>query len=169
MKKMFAMLVLTTLLAMPLNLVLADESTVTASVDSYASLTLSSGYQNNVTFGALTHNTANNNATGNGNGVDAHSTYTVTVNTNTDNATLQYSSTDFTGAGTIGKANFGMYKSVDPSYATVCDASSVKFSSDQYEVDLVDDDVVYSNFCLDVPSGQTSGNYEATLTVAVST
>jgi hypothetical protein len=168
MKKLLTMLVLATLFALPVAPVLADDSTVTADVNSYAALTLSTGYTNNVTFGALDQNTNDNDATGNGNGVDSHSGYYVTVTTNTANATLQYSAVDFTGVDTLSKDNFFMDTALNSAYADVCGGSEVAFTSDQYVTDLVNNDVVYSNFCLDVPSLQTAGSYSSTLTVTVS-
>jgi hypothetical protein len=149
--------------------VLADTSSVEADVNSYASLTLSTGYQNNVTFGSLDQNTNDNEATGNGDGASSHSDYNATVTTNTGNATLQYSAVDFSGADTLSKDYFFMTKAKNTAYAGSCGGSEVAFTSDQYETDLVNNDVVHSNFCLDVPSLQTAGSYTTTLTITVST
>jgi hypothetical protein len=168
MKKLLTMLVLASLFVLPVTPVLADDSTVTADVNSYAALTLSSGYTNNVTFGALTHNTVDNDATGNGDGASSHSDYNVTVTTNTANATLQYSAVDFTGADTLSKSQFFMDTALNAAYADVCGGGEVNFASDQYVTGLVNNDVVYSNFCLDVPNLQTAGSYSSTLTVTVS-
>jgi hypothetical protein len=141
----------------------AVDSYVKVTVTGYCSTTLSSGFTGNVSFGSLGQGTTNNPATSNGDGETTNSSYLVTTSSNT-NCNVTYSATDFSGAGTIAKANLKMNvtKFAD-GYAgngTSTFASNIKVAS------VGDGEELYSNFFLTIPALQAKGGYQSELTVS---
>ena len=167
-RKMIAGFLSALLLALPLMAmtVSADTSYVTATVGKYCAQTLSADYGTNVTFGSVTHNTLNNNATGNGIGTGA-SMYNVTTSSNT-NCNITWSAIDFTsGANIIGKDNLSMNVTESPSYPSGVGTASTTFATAIEVGNLDSGSVMYSNFFLDVPNLQAEGTYVSNLTITI--
>jgi len=166
MKKIIVGLLSAILLALPLFAfsAKADTSYVTATVTGYCSQTLSSGYQNNVTFGSVAQGTTNNPATSNGDGNATNSSYKITTSSNT-NCNVTWGATDFTGAGTITKSNFKM--NVTKFADGYAGNGSTVFTSDITKGTLSTGSELYSNFFLTVPALQAKGAYTSTMTISI--
>jgi hypothetical protein len=142
----------------------ADNSYVTATVTGYCAQTLSSAYTDNVTFGSVAQGSSNNPAGGNGDGNATNSSYLVTTSSN-QNCNVTYSAIDFSGAGTIAKANLKM--NVTKFADGYAGNGTNTFGSSIAVVSLGTGSELYSNFFLSVPALQAKGAYQSNLTIAI--
>lgn len=142
----------------------AETSYVKATVTGYCGETLSSGYTGNVSFGSVAQGSSDNPASANGDGETTNSSYKVTTSSNA-NCNVTYSATDFSGAGTIAKANLKMnVTNFADGYAG---NGTTTFASNIVVGSLATGSELYSNLFLSVPALQAKGSYQSTLSITI--
>jgi len=142
----------------------SESAFVTLSVGTYTAITLSSGYISNISFPITTKN-ALATATGNGNG-SSYPLYYVTFNGNVQ-GNVSFSATNFTGAGNIDKNLFAMNLTIN-GYPSSNHLNNVTFATNNTYGFLNNNDRMYSNYWVFVPSTVVEGDYLSVVTVVVS-
>ncbi len=157
-KLLYALVELITLLS-AINLVGADDVTVSATVNSYITATFN---YNSVSFGSLDAGTSDTPAPNQASGV-----YNVTIDTNKD-FELTASGTDFSdGAGhSFAISNLKLDSDTSAGNLVVGNAVALSTSSQTIDTNIPASTTThYHGYWISIPSGQYAASYSATVTL----
>jgi len=141
-----------------------------ANISSYYAVSMSTDLTNDITFSSLIHNTNDNSASSNNYGSSA-SGYYLTLDADSNTATKTcIKGANFYGPERLGLGNLTWNSSTSSSStvpATPGTAMTTSYVTSQTSISPGDKD--YYRFWMDVPSGQTAGSYNTTVTFKATT